>query len=82
MSRLTSALQVPVLALRGALFEWRLIACYVFGLAAVLVPVMLTGGLRYGVINGLIDRLNADPRNMEIVICRQLPADAGVVREY
>jgi putative ABC transport system permease protein len=68
MSKLRPAFQIPVLALRGALFEWRLIACYVFGLVAVLVPVMLTGGLRYGVINGLIERLNADPRNMEIVI--------------
>jgi putative ABC transport system permease protein len=68
MSRLRPALQVPILALRGAIFEWRLVACYVFGLVAVLVPVMLTGGLRYGVINGLLDRLNADPRNLEIVI--------------
>src|SRR5262249_48896291 len=27
-----------------------------------------TAGLRFGVIEGLLDRLNADPRNLEIVV--------------
>jgi putative ABC transport system permease protein len=68
MSRARASLQVPILALRGAVFEWRLIACYVFGLVAVLVPVMLTAGLRFGVINGLMEKLSEDPRNLEIVV--------------
>jgi len=56
------------LAATSLAFDLRLTLCHVFGLIAVLVPLMLVVGLKYGAIQGLTDKLNQDPRNLEILI--------------
>lgn len=56
------------LAARSLIFDLRLTLCHVFGLIAVLVPLMLVVGLKYGAIQGLTDKLNQDPRNLEILV--------------
>ena len=55
------------LALADATHEWRSTLCLVLALAAVLAPLLILFGLRYGVIQTLADRMTRDPRNLEIV---------------
>lgn len=65
------------LAAKSLAFDLRLTLCHIFGLIAVLVPLMLVVGLKYGAIQGLTDKLNQDPRNLEILILgnHELKAD-------
>lgn len=55
------------LALADATHEWRSTLCLVLALAAVLAPLLILFGLRYGVVQTLADRMTRDPRNLEIV---------------
>ena len=56
------------LCVRDMLVDWRMSVCFVLGLVAVLTPLMIIFGLKTGLIDGLRDRLVADPRNLEVVI--------------
>lgn len=56
------------LAGQSLMFDWRLTLCQFFGLVAVLLPLLLVAGLKHGAIQGLLDKLNQDPRNLEITI--------------
>lgn len=51
--------------------EVRLVSCQVLALAAVLTPLLVLFGVRYGVVSTLRDRLVEDPRNREIVLVGQ-----------
>jgi putative ABC transport system permease protein len=55
------------LALADAAHEWRATACLVLALAAVLAPLLVLFGLRFGVVETLGTRLSKDPRTLEIV---------------
>ncbi len=57
---------VAWLALRDYLYEWRLSSCFVLSLAAVLAPMMVLFGLKFGVVSSMVDQLVEDPRNQEI----------------
>lgn len=46
--------------------EWRISGAYVLALAAVLGPMLVLFGLKFGIIGSLIDELVQDPRNREI----------------
>ena len=46
--------------------EWILSSCLVMAVAAVLAPLIILFGLKYGTIETLRDRLIQDPRNREI----------------
>ncbi len=46
--------------------EWKISLCFVLALAAVLGPMMILFGLKYGVITGLFDQLKANPQALEI----------------
>src|SRR5262245_45526903 len=46
--------------------EWILTACLIMAVAAVLSPLLLLFGLKYGTIETLRIRLVQDPRNREI----------------
>jgi len=59
--------RIVVLALADARHEWRATLCLVLALAAVLAPLLVLFGLRFGVVQTLTDRLAGDPRNLEIV---------------
>jgi putative ABC transport system permease protein len=64
------------LAAKSLLFDLRLTLCHFLGLVAVLVPLMLVMGLKYGAIQGLVDKLNQDPRNLEISVIGNYHLDA------
>ena len=55
-----------LLALKDYAHEGLLSACAVLGLAAVLTPLLVLYGVKFGVVQTLTDRLREDPRNLEI----------------
>jgi len=59
--------RIVALALADARHEWRATLCLVLALAAVLAPLLVLFGLRFGVVQTLTERLAGDPRNLEIV---------------
>ncbi|HKU99161.1 MAG TPA: hypothetical protein VJR58_27960, partial [Vineibacter sp.] len=59
--------RIVALALADARHEWRATLCLVLALAAVLAPLLVLFGLRFGVVQTLTERLANDPRNLEIV---------------
>lgn len=55
-------------AWKDFLHEWRISACLVLALAAVLTPLLVLFGLKSGIVTTLTERLKADPANLEIVV--------------
>jgi putative ABC transport system permease protein len=55
------------LAARDYRHEWLMSACFVLALAAALVPLLVLFGLKYGIINNLLDPIREDPRYREII---------------
>lgn len=66
MQHWTPAGVVPGLALTDLRHEWILTLCLVLALAAVIAPLLLLMGLKYGTIATLRDRLLQDPVYREI----------------
>jgi putative ABC transport system permease protein len=54
------------LALRDFAYEARLSVCFVLAMAAVLGPVLVLFGLRYGVVDGMVGELARDPSSRQI----------------
>jgi putative ABC transport system permease protein len=54
------------LATRDYLHEWQMSLCFILGLAAVLGPMMVLFGLKFGIVGAMMDQLIEDPRNREI----------------
>ena len=54
------------LASRDYLHEWQMSVCFVLGLAAVLGPMMVLFGLKFGIVGAMMDQLIEDPGNREI----------------
>lgn len=48
--------------------DWRVSACLVLGLMAVLTPLLVLFGLKSGIVTTLSERLKADPANLEIIV--------------
>ncbi|RLJ18568.1 peptide ABC transporter permease [bacterium endosymbiont of Escarpia laminata] len=46
--------------------EWQMSSFFVIALAAVLAPMMILFGLKFGIIGSMLDNLIEDPRNREI----------------
>jgi putative ABC transport system permease protein len=59
-------IKASVLASRDYLHEWQMSFCFVIALAAVLGPMMVLFGLKFGIVGAMIDQLIEDPRNREI----------------
>jgi putative ABC transport system permease protein len=55
------------LAARDCLYDRRLFVCFAAAFAAVLAPLLVVYGLKYGIIDHLIGTLTEDPRNREVV---------------
>ena len=55
------------LALRDYWHEWIMSGCFVLALSAVLVPLLVLFGLKYGIITNLFEPLKQDPRYREII---------------
>ena len=60
------------LAARDYRHEWLMSTCFILALAAALVPLLVLFGLKYGIINNLLDPIRDDPRYREI-----LPSGSG-----
>lgn len=60
------------LAARDFRHEWVMSGCFVLALTAVLVPLMVLFGLKYGIVSGLLTPLTEDHRYRQIV-----PAGSG-----
>jgi putative ABC transport system permease protein len=54
------------LASRDYVHEWQMSGCFVLALAAVLGPMMVLFGLKFGIVGAMVDQLIEDPRNREI----------------
>ena len=54
------------LATRDYLHEWQMSVCFMLGLAAVLGPMMVLFGLKFGIVGGMMEQLIEDPGNREI----------------
>ena len=67
------------LAARDFGHDWRIVLCQVLGLTAVLAPLLVLFGMRFGLIDTLAQRLIEDPRNREIVPAGSGRFDAGVL---
>jgi putative ABC transport system permease protein len=57
---------ILLLAYKDYGHEWRMSSCFVLGLAAVLAPLMLLFGLKFGIVTGMLRELVDDPHNREI----------------
>ena len=66
-SRITDVGTGLGIALSDLLHEWRLSLCLILSIAAVIAPLLLLFGLKYGTIATLRSRLVQDPRNREII---------------
>lgn len=47
--------------------EWQMSLCFALALAAVLGPMMVLFGLKFGIVGGMVQELVEDPRNREIM---------------
>jgi putative ABC transport system permease protein len=54
------------LATRDYAHEWQMSSCFVLALAAVLGPMLVRFGLKFGIVGGMIEQLIEDPANREI----------------
>ena len=61
-----SLFKVFRLATRDYLHEWQMSVCFMLGLAAVLGPMMVLFGLKFGIVGAMMDQLIEDPGNREI----------------
>lgn len=58
---------VATLAWNDYRSDWRLSACAVLALVAVIAPLLVLFGLKFGLIGSLTSRLEHDPRTREII---------------
>nr|VFK28842.1 MAG: putative ABC transport system permease protein [Candidatus Kentron sp. MB] len=54
------------LAFRDYIHEWIMSGCFILALAAVLAPMMVLFGLKFGIVGSMVDQLVEEPRNREI----------------
>lgn len=54
------------LASRDYVHEWLMSGCFILALAAVLGPMMVLFGLKFGIVGAMVDQLIEDPHNREI----------------
>jgi putative ABC transport system permease protein len=54
------------LATRDYFHEWQMSGCFVLALAAVLGPMLVLFGLKFGIVGAMVDQLIEDPHNREI----------------
>ncbi len=56
-----------ILALKDYYHETLLSACAILSLAAVLTPLLVLYGVKYGIITTMTDRLQNNPHNLEVI---------------
>ena len=60
------ALKTLRLASRDYVHEWQMSGCFVLALAAVLGPMLVLFGLKFGIVGGMVDQLVENPETREI----------------
>lgn len=63
MSQLSNIIR---LSFRDYSHEWRMSGCFIFALSAVLAPMMILFGLKFGIVSSMVDSLVENPTNREI----------------
>ncbi len=63
MSQLSNIIR---LSFRDYSHEWRMSGCFIFALSAVLAPMMILFGLKFGIVTSMVDSLVENPTNREI----------------
>ena len=66
---------VFALARRDLAHGWQSTACLVVAVAVALIPLLLLYGLKFGVVNTLIDTLRSDPRILELRLVEDTELD-------
>jgi putative ABC transport system permease protein len=61
-----SLAKVLRLATRDYFHEWQMSGCFALALAAVLGPMLVLFGLKFGIVGAMVDQLIEDPHNREI----------------
>jgi putative ABC transport system permease protein len=69
------------LALADAWHDKRIFFCYAFAMAAVLGPLLILYGLKFGIVQSLSQELLDDPRNREILIIGNRRYEAAWLEE-
>nr|VFK38828.1 MAG: putative ABC transport system permease protein [Candidatus Kentron sp. SD]VFK43580.1 MAG: putative ABC transport system permease protein [Candidatus Kentron sp. SD]VFK78243.1 MAG: putative ABC transport system permease protein [Candidatus Kentron sp. SD] len=59
-------IQISRLAFRDYAHEWVMSGCFVLALAAVLAPMMVLFGLKFGIVTSMLEQLVEEPRNREM----------------
>ncbi len=54
------------LATRDYAHEWQMSSCFILALAAVLGPMLVLFGLKFGIVGNMLDELIQNPENREI----------------
>ena len=57
---------VARLAFRDYSHEWHISGCFILGLAAVLAPLLVLFGLKYGLVTSMLTALAENPENREL----------------
>lgn len=60
-------MRIAPLALADLKHDWRIALCLATALGAVMVPLLILFGLKFGLVEGLLQRLRDDPINTQIV---------------
>lgn len=58
--------KIQSLSASDYLHEWQMSICFVLALAAVLAPLMVLFGLKFGIVNTMLEDLVQNPQNREI----------------
>ena len=66
--RLRSITMVARIAWRDLLIDWRAAICVLMGFVAVIAPLMVLFGLKFGIMNSLRQQMLTDPKVLEIVL--------------
>ncbi len=70
-----------MLALHDYCHEKLLSLCAILSLAAVLAPLLVLYGVKFGVINTMTERLKNDPRNLEVIPIGSASYNANKIEE-
>jgi putative ABC transport system permease protein len=82
MSRITKHNAIFKSAMADLFHEWPLTLCVILSIAAILLPLAVLYGLKFGVISVLEERLRNDPRSRELKPLASSFFDADWIRKW
>lgn len=82
MLRVRGMWQIASVAIRDYIHDAKLSICSILGLSAVLAPVLVLYGLKFGIVSTMIEKLNQDPLIREIKVLGQGEYDNETLAAY